>query len=460
MEIFYNGISGLISIAIGIYFVIHGTNSLRGFSYTMKLIQREFVAYSKRPSFDTNPKNPHPYIFILVPVFREQRMMRSLLENLSRLDYHYSRYEVVIITTEKEYYCREKKFDKTTIEILDEYLQTHKLPNFSRVHYPFVYGHKTDQLNYAFNILKKKHSKSFLNEAFFCIFDADTLIHKNILKIFTNSLKENPLAYVFQQPNLWLKNFNDLPKNFNGYLMKSFALLHTYYSLSYEVPMIARPYKFPYQMKYCLGNGLFIKGKVFERIKNFPSLIEDTRIGHICSFLKINISLLPVFGITGVTNNFIGLLKQISVWFTGEILIIKDFFFARSIKKELNLFYAFFILLHKALKNFSWMNQGLLFLIGLSLALFLRNPLIIALYFMSLLANIWIPTFLILKQGNRLLNPFYLSIEKPTVLGNLILPFSSLFIFCFSFLGPYLGIFRIIKSSINRKLIILPKTER
>ena len=138
MEIFYNGVSGLISLIIGIYFVIHGTNSLRGFSYTMKLIQREFFAYSKRPSFDTNPRNPHPYILILVPVFREQQTIGSLFENLSCLDYPSSRYKIVIITTEKEYYYREKKSDKTTIEIVDEYLKTHKLPNSLRIHYPSV----------------------------------------------------------------------------------------------------------------------------------------------------------------------------------------------------------------------------------------------------------------------------------------------------------------------------------
>jgi len=452
----------LITLIIAICFIIHGVNSLRSFNQTIELIKKGFPLYSKKKHHLNLDKLP--YIFILAPVLKEEQTIVPFLENLSRLDYNPIKYEVIIITTEKEYYYQnQKNSKKTTIERVDEYLSEKQLPNFRRIHYPFTYGHKTDQLNYAINILKKEVPVTIFNNAFFCIYDADSLIHKESLKIFANSLKENYFGdyYVFQQPHLWLKNFNELPQNFNGYLMKSFALLHTYYVISYEIPMLNREYnKFPYQMKYCMGHGLFVKGDLLEKIKGFPSLIEDTRLGHVCSFLKINIKALPVFGVVDVTKNFKSLIKQISVWFTGEALVLKDFSMARVIKKEVNLLDAFFMLFYKILKNLGWMNEGLLFITGISIGIFLKNILIISLYFLILLINVWGPMFLLLNKTNWLLEPYELSVKEVTVKEKLILLITSVVIFCFSFLGPYLGVFRLVKFSISKKPLILPKTER
>jgi len=454
-----NGILGLIALIIGIYFIIHGFNSLKKFFQTINLIRWKFFPYKK--DFISPAKEKCPYIFILVPVFKEQRIIVSFLKNLSCLDYPISKYKVIIITTEKEHYSGRKDYNKTTIEIINDYLQADNPGNFLKIHYPFIRGHKTDQLNYALNILKKKYPSSFLGGVFFCVFDADSIIHRNILKIFVNSLEKHPRFSIFQQPNLWLKNFNNLPRSFNGYLIKAFALSHTYYAISYEIPMLAREYdKFPYRMKYCMGHGLFIKGSILEKLRGFPSLIEDTRLGHLCSFLKINITALPILGIVETAKNFQSLIKQISVWFTGESLIIRDFLIARSIKKELNLPYAFFLLFHKALKNFGWMNEGLLFLLGLGIGVFLKNPLIISLYFLVLLINVWLPTFILLNRANWFLEPYNLSIPSFTFMQKMILFIASTINFCFVFLGPYLGALRLLKVLLTKKPLILPKTDR
>lgn len=63
-------ILNLITIIIAICFIIHGVNLLRNFSQTIKLIKKKFPLYSKK-KYLLN-LNELPYIFILVPVLKEE----------------------------------------------------------------------------------------------------------------------------------------------------------------------------------------------------------------------------------------------------------------------------------------------------------------------------------------------------------------------------------------------------
>ena len=116
--------------------------------------------------------------------------------------------------------------------------------------------------------------------------------------------------------------------------MKSFALLQTRYSLGYEVPIFLNSKRNIRRkigkMAYCLGHGLFVRADFLKKLNFFPSPIEDTRFGHILSYLKYEIRLLPSLAVTEVVQKFTWLLRQSSVWFIGESYFLKDYKIAKK----------------------------------------------------------------------------------------------------------------------------------
>ena len=373
---------------------------------------------------------------------------------MKKIDYPYKRYQITIITTQKEFLFQ--KSSANTIDLIKNKLAKTSKSNISCIHYPEIDGYKAEQLNYAFSILIKKINNNMDDKAeniFFCSFDADSTIHSKFLKILSSSIE--PGIDIYQQPMIWLRNINKLQKNLSGFLMQGFAINQTFHSLAYEIPML-NGWLLSWRLKYFLGNGLCIRATLLKNIKGYPPLIEDTRLGRITSLLKMNVKTIPVFGVVDTAKSLMSLYKQASVWFVGCNLFYNDYLIAKSINENIR-FYRFFLMMaYGIFKSLRWMNKGLIHIFALVYYAYLFEYELLLLTTFSLFINAGLPAMLIMRDSSWLLNKYNI---KPVFKRKFLIVLISTVSYIINFVGQYLGLFKIIKLSLF-KIISLPKTER
>jgi hypothetical protein len=444
-------------VIFGVYYAIFG---FLLFINTRKSLRLNSV------DLRTNKELNHTEFVILVPLLREQKVIKETFAFLLSLDYSSEKLKIIIITTERE--NEEKKLNKnrpSTIDIVKQAVpELNKIQNknvFFHIHYPFGKGAKSDQLNYALHVLYKEKPQNFKKKNLYIgLYDADSKTNKNVLKVLATDAEKNNFPIIYQQPSIYLKNFNLLPNNFSGLFMKSFALWQTRYSLGYEVPMFLKSPIIARRrlgvMQYCIGHGLFIRADFLKKVGFFPTPIEDTRLGHILSYLKKEIRLLPLFEIIEVTNKIKILLKQTGVWYWGESRIIEDFKIANQIEK-IDKIKAFFLIIYKSLRNFLWATEGLIFTLFIILGISMPNKIPLFIFTIGLLTYFYLSAFYLLIRQKRLReltnNSIKFTPQKKDFLYCLIfLPLNG----CLLFFGPQYGIFRFLFMRSSD----LPKTER
>ncbi len=448
-----------LAIVLGFYYIIYGFSL---FTNTKRIMSLN--AFNKRGNFVQNNKNPVKFI-ILVPVLREQKIIDETFKFLSSLNYSLDKLKIIIITTQREIleiknenYLSTIDIVKIKIPILNEKLNKKV---FFHIHYPYNQGVKSDQLNYALNKLLNENPKDFQNRNLYIgLYDADSKSDKNTLQILAADAIKNNFPLVYQQPTLYLKNFNSLPNTLNGLFMKSFALWQTRYSLGYESPLFLNSSlnvnKVFCKMQYCIGHGLFIRADFLKQIGLFPSPIEDTRLGHILSFLKKEIRLLPSFETIDITDKVSRLIKQTGVWFIGESYFIKDLKIANKIEK-IDKMRSFLLILYKFFRNFIWATEGLLFIIFIVVGILLPKNFSFFILTGGILIYIYLSALYLLIKHKQLTDLTRGLIEfKPSkkdfLFSFLFLPLNGFLLF----LGPDIGILRFMFLKSNK----LPKTER
>lgn len=390
-------------------------------------------------------------IFVLAPVLHEEDTIESFLIDILNQDFPKDKYELCIVTTQKEF--KKDLKSKNTIDIINDLLEDDKFSdlNINVYHYPNSYGFKSNQLNFAFNSILKEHEEENVRDSFFLLLDVDSKVDRLTLSRFNNSIESE--VQIYQQPLVWFKNFNDL----SNFLMKSFSFLQTFFSVSYEIPMFKEMF-FSKRLKYFVGHGLFLKGSFILDIGGFPDIIEDIRMGRLSSFLDCKVRLVPGFGSVETAKNFFVHVKQASVWFFGCSLLIKDYLLSRSLRDKEKISYRDMILIfYGFLKEFRWLNESLFHFLGLIVSLILNLKFIFILFFLSLVLNSVIPAAFIAKDFKMF---WKTQSSKNNFLSLIQILFFSPVFYLISFVGPYFGLLKVIKFYLWDRKIVLPKTER
>ena len=399
----------------------------------------------------TNPRNHKFHRFIiLVPVLHEEKTIRTFLHDLSFQDYPKEFFETYIITTQKEYLSGPKY---NTINIVSEILAENTLTKLqiNKIHYPNSAGFKTDQLDFAFDQIRKNFNESEMKETYFLFLDADSELDTATLTRFNNSIEAG--IEIYQQPLLWFKNIDVIKDP----IMRCFAFSQSYFSISYEIPMYTERF-FPYRLKYFVGHGLCIKGSFLIRTNGLPKIIEDVRLGRLSSFLKYKTRLVPGFGIVETAKDLPTYIKQSSIWFFGCGLFISDYTQTRHLREDNHINLRDIILLtYGFFKAFRWLNKGLFHLTGIILALYFDLPQILFLYIVSLLINSSFPVILVAINFKKLLREKLTEQERRLTLFHAVI-FAPV-LYMINFLGLYYGLIKLFKYYLWGK-ISLPKTER
>ena len=259
---------------ISVVLLINTLFLLFKYCYALRLIK------NRRTTSHNSYKNR---FILLCPVYHEETNILRFYNQLKKLKYPTNKYDIYFITTEREKLT--PAVGKNTIEILDAL----KMPNnFHIIHYPYTQGYKSEQLNYAYKNIIRNYKN--IDSVFLALLDADSDVPQNYLHNINDQIVPN--IQVYQQPVAWLRNFDQL-SNFS--LVKSFPLLQTYFSIAYEIPMIEQLFNH-IRIRHFIGNGITIRGSVLKKFNGFPSLIEDTRFGRLCSFANISSRIIPYFG--------------------------------------------------------------------------------------------------------------------------------------------------------------------
>ncbi len=452
----------LLVIFVGIYYLFSGISLAVNNVKSLNLLLTRKKAKLKN-------LNPKVNFIILLPVLREEKIIKTTLEHLGSFKYPLSKLKIIVITTQRELIEKKPVSSQNTIEIVKKVIPliNYRLNKkvFFHFHYPFTFGGKADQLNFALKKLKKENPRVFKNRfTYIALYDADTISDPYILQILAKDAKENNYPFVYQQPVIYLKNYNLLPSTINGYLMKSFALLQTRYSLGYEMPMFLNSPKNIKRrmgkMMYCLGHGLFVRADFLEKIGFFPTPIEDTRFGHILSYLRCEIKLLPSLAITEVPKKFKQLLNQESVWFIGESYFLKDYKIARNLQK-IDKIWALSLIFYKFYRNFLWATEGLIFGGIILIAGFLSYKIFLLPLIIGFLIYTYFCCYFLLVSYKKIsyLSNYRIEFYPCKKDYFLTLFFLPLVVFLL-FLGPQLGFIRFLKAMFAGKRPFIPKTPR
>ncbi|MFA6130927.1 MAG: glycosyltransferase family 2 protein [Patescibacteria group bacterium] len=374
---------------------------------------------------------------VLIPLLEEQSILHSLLHALQNIEYPPEDYRIVFITTAKE---RRKMGLQTTEEILQTILP--KDFSYIHLHYPRKVGIKSDQLNWALHILDAEGV--ITSDTIIGVYDADSEIVPKILKTVASKFANQNLN-VAQQPTLYLKNWNQIPV-----LGKGFALLQTLYACGYEIQMWHHADALFPPMRYCVGHGLFVRYNFLKRIGYFPSPIEDTRLGHVCSFLKEPIEIVPIFDSCEVASTAFDRIRQSSVWFSGEVKFICAYSIAAKIKKQ-NFLFSSWLIFYKSWRTLVWMLKGL----------FLAGSFIYCLITLNLLFLLIIPCFyliplLILIKYKKIIRAIAQNLPPISIGVILLMPIEYILM---SF-GPWFAVYRYAKSFFFSKDFEYFKTNR
>ena len=400
-----------------------------------------------------------PNFILLLPLLREAKYVQNLLEKIADIDYPRDKLKVIIITSVREHEIP-KEGDGTIV------LVTHIIERLNKplnrklfLHYHCVdpEGIKSDQLNFGIKEFIKENHGIDKGKTYVGTYDADSIINKGTLKkIGTDAVKYN-LPPAYQQPTYYLANYKHVSGSvFENICAQAFWLLQTSYAFYVEnFNYINRyPLLWPFpKLLYLIGHGMFIKLDTLEKVGFFPSPIEDTRLGHILSFLNIPIRLIFIPDNIDIATTIWRRIQQSSVWFLGVTYFRKDLIIAHAISPVSFLkkcwFYAY-----RTYRNIVWANRGFLLLVLLLLGFYFKLWLLTVL---TLFLYLYLPVISTLYVISKI-SPDEVKIFS---LRNLIFPFIILPVeYLFMSAGALYGFGKMIFMQRSSKKYLFPKTEK
>lgn len=333
--------------------VVRTKSSLKWIAHNSRSLESKVAAKSKIR------------IYILIPVLREQEVIKATFNNFAKLN---GNYKVIFITTNKE--DREKAISfKALKNIKGKLLSTRsrhgfanashgifprslalslygkkwseiisafkELPNTktllkslvatssekvkSRVsiyNYPKTTGNMSDQLNFALRKLSKTED---LQNTYVCMYNADSIVSKDFPLYIKNFVNKNTKAEVIQQSALFLSNFTELGNTISGSLLRAVALLQSRWTLAHEMPRIFNQLNSTSECAHIVGHGLIIKLGVMEKTGYFPNnyVNEDLPFGYILKLSGYDIYSFPQLENAQSPTSIKSMFTQYTTWFYG-----------------------------------------------------------------------------------------------------------------------------------------------
>lgn len=248
-------------------------------------------------------------ILIVIPCLREQDIIIQTLNHFLELTDNLENVKVLVVTTQKEDFEKEKNLylkeqfikdiknntelqklinkynkilstneikeilkysksekigeiakdkienSKTTNNLVNNFIvQNHLEEKIYHFHYPNSEGIMADQLNYVLNNFEFRDEKNY----YFSVYNADSIPNKDTIKEIFDSINSNKFPKVIQQYSVPISNWNKLSD-----LMKGFAIYQSNFELRYGLINSYFPHKLLYT--YVVGHGMYIRVDILKK---------------------------------------------------------------------------------------------------------------------------------------------------------------------------------------------------
>ena len=233
-------------------------------------------------------------IIIIIPAMNEVNNVKKSINYFKSLN---DICDVIYVTTSKEK-------SMATYNKLNNEIKIQKANNIKVVNCPNTIGTMANQINYAIKKLK--------DDDIVAIYNIDSQPERKTFKYVLKNINDD---VVLQQVSF----FDDRLKG----LMKSSENWQNRWSVVYEMGKYLNNFKI--EFKYCIGHGLFIKKKIFDRIGYLSEneINEDNEFGYRLNINNISIKPIPFMEQANFAKNKKIYIKQQSTWVNGPLYALK-----------------------------------------------------------------------------------------------------------------------------------------
>lgn len=400
-----------------------------------------------------------PNFVILLPLLRETKYVKTLLEKIANIQYPKDKLKVIIITSIRENEILKEGEDTISLVVRNIERLNVSLREKLFIHYHSTdfEGIKSDQLNFGIKEFVKENPHMDKDKTYVGIYDADSIIQENTLKIIGLDSVKNNFPPAYQQPTYYFANYERPSESLlENIFSRAFGLLQTSYAFYVEnYNYIDRyPILVPFpKLLYLVGHGMFITLSTLEKVNFFPSPIEDTRLGHILSFLNIPIRLVFIPDSVDVATSVWRRIRQSSVWFLGVTYFRKDFKIANGISR-VSIIKKYWFYLYRIYRNTIWVTRGILIWVLILLGLYVK---FLGLTLLMVFLYLYLPVISMIYTVNKISPRETQSIYMGNLIPSLIiLPIEYLLMST----GALYGLGKMIFMHNSSKKDLFPKTEK
>ena len=294
-----------------------------------------------------------PFFTILVPARNEAEVIADTIENLAALRYPADRYEILIVTDEKELLARNAGTfsGPTTMEVVEakirEFAGRQGVPQLRHCTVPddfdgrfrgsrrgiSVPSTKGRALNYALEFVDPRTT--------ICgFYDAESHPEADVLLYIAWSWLHDPRERIWQGPVFQVRNFYQLG------LIPKIAAIYQSVSHKFYMPILMR------RLPFVGGTNLFVGRRLLERIGGYDhrSLTEDLELG-VRAYLETGVwaEYFPYYSTEQTPATFPAFFRQRLRWGSGHLQVCDKFRFAYQYPWEKR---------SLLLRNLFWKGQG------------------------------------------------------------------------------------------------------
>lgn len=345
-------------------------------------ILKTYIASKKINSIKmsvNNNKFSNCKILIIIPCLREQSIIKETMDYFLNLINDKDNIELIIVTTEKEKYeqfLTEQENNKTTFDVVNEYISENKINKIKLLHYPYKDGMMADQLNYVIKKYKNYNSKRI----YFSIYNADSRPNLDTINSVLNIIKNQDYPEIIQQYSYAFSNLENL-----SFVMRGFALYQSNFEIKYGLVNALTFSNLLYT--YVVGHGLYIRLDILKKIGGFDNKFwcEDIYMSSIIR--NRNIKITPVLTLENMETpkNVSVLIRQNANWFRTSnqwIKMIKSNL--KNDKKVSNSCKNWFF--QRVRMNLSWLLLPFFIILSFAISIYYKN---IVLFIISIFSYIF-----------------------------------------------------------------------
>ncbi|WP_280275943.1 hypothetical protein [Nocardia wallacei] len=206
------------------------------------------------------------------------------------------------------------------------------------LHYPGTDGGKSDQLNYALDVLVRKFATAGTcpDDVYFVVFDADSTPDAAAVRYVARECadlrsRKEPLPALFQQVPLPLRRPNCARSSLTDGMLRTYALAHTRRALGIEIDRLLRHGRLrarcrgPVQrtlrqpMVYAVGAGMFLHLPPLLAAGGFPTTVDDIALGHRYTIGDLDMRPIPHFTVVDRYGSVTALARAHALVFCGSV---------------------------------------------------------------------------------------------------------------------------------------------